>query len=241
MSEDNFAIDIEPSDLATEQADSPEMGAAFEEGLNADVPDQQGEQPQKYKIDDQEYTMDEMRDLAQKGMNYGKLEGKVQAIDQKFGGLAAMAEQQGVSLDDLINEIQFNAEEMQVRQLAQEYDISEDDARRYLDDSGFFDGRRQREAQAQQQQNNDANLMDFLDYFQQSEGRQFDTEKDQIPTEVWQAVEQGVPLRYAWLEHSTNNLRQEIQQMKNPTRGQRVNTSKNDDNSDAFLKGFNSI
>ncbi|MDP4086798.1 MAG: hypothetical protein Q8934_19720 [Bacillota bacterium] len=240
MSEDNFAIDIEPSDIAAETADSPEMEAAFEEGLNSDVTPQPEEQPSKYKIDDQEYTMDELRDLTQKGMNIPKLESKIQAIDQKFGGLAAMAEQQGVGLDDFINQIQYNAEEMQVRQMAQEYDISEEDARRYLDDSGFFEGRKQREAQQQQQQANDEMLVDFLNYFEKSQGHRFDAEKDQIPAEVWQEVENGTPLRYAYLQHERNQLLQEIENIKNPSSSRPVKRESNNEN-DAFLKGFNSI
>jgi hypothetical protein len=241
MSEDNFAIDIEPSDITAEPADSPEMGAAFEEGLKSDLPQEQ--QPEKIKLGDLgEYSMDEAKNLVQMGMNIPKLESKIQAIDQKFGGLADMAEQQGMSLDDFLNQIQYNAEEMQVHSFAQEYGIDPEEARRVLDDSGFFEGRKQREAQAQQQQANDENLMDFLDYFQQSQGRQFDSEKDQIPAEVWQAVEQGTPLRYAYLEHERNQLLQQIEQMKNPNAyvNRRASRS-NDEGTDPFLKGFMSV
>lgn len=237
MSEDNFAIDIEPGEMTAETADSPEMDAAFEEGLTSDLPEQQ-ENTQKIDIDGHELSMDELRDYAQKGLNFGKLESKVQQIDQKFGALADMAEEQGMDLDSFLNQLQYNAEEAQVYSLMNEYDISEDDARRFLDDQGFFDSRKARETAAEQEQMNDEMFSDFVDYWQQQHGRPFDPEKDSIPAEVWQEVENGTPLRYAFVEHEINRLKQEIQNIRNP---QSKRSHQNNDYESAFLKGFDSV
>jgi hypothetical protein len=104
--------------------------------------------------------------------------------------------------------------------------------------------REQKEAQ-------DLDFKEFFHTFQTLNGRPFDAVKDQdnIPQEVWQKNQEGVPFKYAYLEHFVNKLQTEnavLRQNKKNSESSPVGSlnayGQNDVGSDdEFLLGFNSV
>jgi hypothetical protein len=117
----------------------------------------------------------------------------------------------------------------------------------------LVESRRDREERQQEKAARDADAKvqseykDFLETFQSMNERQF-TDKDTIPQEVWDAVNKGQPLKFAYLEHHNKELRNQLKIAKQ----NQANTKKapvgsvtagggtRTEGTDAFLDGFNS-
>lgn len=103
----------------------------------------------------------------------------------------------------------------------------------------------EKESQAQRQ----AQFDEFFRYFESTNDRAFDPAKDTIPPEVQAAVESGVPLKFAYMEHQNKELRSRLKiasqnqanKQKAPIGSVTANGNKPAEAEDLFLKGFNSI
>lgn len=107
---------------------------------------------------------------------------------------------------------------------------------------------KEREAQTAEAAKN-ADLTEFLTYFQATNERAFDPNKDAIPQSVWDAHNNGVPLRFAYMEHHNKELRNQLKIAKTnetntkkaPVSSVTAHGSNSVDAEDDFMAGFNSV
>lgn len=90
-------------------------------------------------------------------------------------------------------------------------------------------GRRDREERAAEKQANQAKAQqeteysEFFSTFQELNGRPFDAGKDIVPQAVWEANKGGVPLKFAYLQHHSAELRNQLKISKqNEANGKRA-------------------
>lgn len=63
------------------------------------------------------------------------------------------------------------------------------------------------ETEKQQKERATKENQDFLDYFKVENGRDYDPDKDTVPDEVWKKNSEGIPLKYAFMEHQLEQIR----------------------------------
>ena len=207
----------------------------------------------KVTYNKQEMELDEAqaRELAQKGMNYDKVQERLQALesDPRLSFIEELAQANGMNALDYIEQVRQYQEQEQLNQLIQA-NIPEEYAREMLENRKFREQLQQQQQQQVEEQRQNAEFHDFFDYFKQMNGRDFVPESDEIPQSVWEANAQGVPLKYAFMQHQNQQLQNQIKTLKQNesnakkapitsgvTRHGSVQTPAEDD----FLAGFNSI
>ena len=206
----------------------------------------------KFNHEEREIPIEEAAVLAQKGMNYEKAierarqEAAQQARDAfiaemgwSWNGKPITTEaeyKQALLEQELINKYKD-------RDLPPEVIQELIENRRYREE--WQQEKQAREAEAKRQ----AEFDEFFRYFESVNERHFDPQKDVIPQEVWDAVNMGVPLKYAYMEHHNKELRNQLKIAKqnqenlkkspvgSVTAGGGVDTEPEDD----FLAGFNSV
>lgn len=197
----------------------------------------------KYNHEERELTLDEATQLAQKGMNYDKLQQRLNEV-QSNPGLAylnELAERSGTSIENLVNYWREQEQQAELNQLIQN-NIPEEYAREMIENKKFRNQMEQRERQAQMEAKQHAEFEDFFKTFD-------DVKPESIPAEVWQRNNEGVPLKYAYMEHEFSKLKTEMQVLKHnqeikkkaPIRSTVSYGSKEETSDDLFLEGFNSI
>jgi hypothetical protein len=208
----------------------------------------------KVKYNGEEMTLDEVRarELAQKGMNYDKIQEKLQALesDPRLSFVESLASQHGMDVNQYLEAVKQQQEQEKLNELIQA-NIPEHLAKEVLESRKFRDHfEQERQAKAAEEKAN-AQFNEFFAHFEATEGRAFDTNKDQIPQSVWEANAKGVPLKQAYMEHQFKELQQQLKTLKQNesnakkapvgslTRNGSVQVSAEED--DPFLQGFNSI
>jgi hypothetical protein len=206
----------------------------------------------KVKYNKEEMELDEAtaRELAQKGLNYDKVQERLQALesDPRLTLVEQLAQQQGMNVDEYVEAVRQYQEQEQLDALIQQ-NIPEEYAREMLENRRFREQLQQEQQQRQQEAKQQQEFQDFFQYFKEANGRDFVPESDVIPDSVWQANQQGVPLRYAYAEHENNQLRQQLATLKKnqdnakkaPVNGVTNHGSHETASTDPFLQGFNSI
>lgn len=142
----------------------------------------------KYNHEERELTLDEATQLAQKGMNYDKLQQKLNEV-QGNPGLAylnELAERSGTSVENLVNYWREQETQAELNQLIQN-NIPEEYAREMIENKKFRSQMEQKEKQAQMEQKQHAEFDDFFRTFT-------DVKPENIPSEVWQKNNEGVPI-----------------------------------------------
>lgn len=246
---------IEPQDTTNLEADTNESDLV-EKDLNnqQDLTEQQMSELQKIRVkfnhEEQEIPIDEAVPLIQKGMNYDKLQERYQALekDPRLIFVEQMAQEQGMTTEQYLEAVKEAREQRQLNELIQQ-NIPEEYAREMLENRKF---RQQLEAEKkakQQEETNKKQFGEFFEYFQQANGRAFDPNKDQLPQEVWEVHSQGVPLKFAYMEHQNKELKSQLQtleqnkqnQQRAPIQSVTQFGSNEPTSEDPFLKGFESI
>lgn len=204
----------------------------------------------KYNKEEQELTYDDAIPLIQKGMNYDKVQQRLQELetDPRLSFVEQLAKEQGMNVNEYLEEVQKWKEQEKINELVQK-GISEEVAQELLETRKFREQMEAEKKAKQQEEKKNAEFQDFFQYFKNANGRDFDTNSDQIPKEVWEAHAQGTPLKYAYMEHFNNQLSNQIKILKqnevNTKRApvQSVNTHGSTEvaSEDDFLSGFNSI
>ena len=199
----------------------------------------------KYNHEERELTLEEATQLAQKGMNYDKLQQKIDAYNNDPGMqyLNELAQRNNVSVEELVNHWKAQEEQAQLNELIQQ-NIPEEYAKEMLENRKF---REQFQAQEQQKQQAEKQNAEYMDFFNAFPG----VEPKDIPPEVFVRSEQdGVPLKYAYMEHERNTLmnrvkmlEQNVQNVKKAPLSAGVSSHGSNEvaQEDEFLKGFNSF
>jgi len=171
--------------------------------------------PQKLKIkfnhEEREIDIEEAAALAQKGMNYEKA---IERARQEARD-AAIADM-GMTWNGkpITTEAEYKQALLE-QQLMEKYSDLPDDVRQELIESKKFreayeNERKAKEAESKKQ----ADFEEFFKYFESVNDRSFDPKKDVLPRDVLEAVEQGVPLKFAYMEHHNRELRNQLKIQK---------------------------
>ncbi len=206
----------------------------------------------KYNSEEREISLEEAKILAQKGLNYEKAIERAQQEATQRARDSWIAEQ-GYTWND--KPITTEAEYKQARaeeDLFNKYrdrDLPEEVIRELVESRRDREERNREKQQNEVKAKEDANLQEFLQYFKDTNDRDFDTAKDSIPAEVWEVSNRGVPLKYAYMEHHAKELsttvkvlkQNELNKQKAPIGSITAHGSNEVASEDDFEKGFNSV
>lgn len=204
----------------------------------------------KFNKEEKEIPLDEAVPLVQKGMNYDKLQEKLQSLesDPRLSFVEELAKEQGMDVNEYLEAVKQHREEQRLNELIQQ-NIPEDMAKEILENRKFREQMESERKQKTEEQKENEQYSEFLNYFKQANDRDFDSSKDQIPPEVWETHQQGVPLKFAYMEHQNKQLAQQLKAVKQnennkkkaPVGSVTSHGSTENASEDDFLKGFNSI
>jgi hypothetical protein len=204
----------------------------------------------KYNKEEREIPIDEAIPLVQKGLNYDKVQERLQAIesDPRLTFVESMANQFGMTVEEYMSAVQQQQEQERINELVQQ-GISEELAQEMLENRKFRQQFENERKAKQEEEKKNVEYQDFFQYFRQSQQRDFNPDKDEIPQAVWEAANNGVPLKYAYMSHEVNQLKTQLQTLKQnelnaqkaPISGTTAHGSNEVASEDPFLMGFNSI
>jgi hypothetical protein len=238
--------------------DSEDVGTDAEDTTPAEEPEQQTEpvQEQKLKLkfnhEEREISLEEATALAQKGMNYEKAveRARVEAAQQARDAYIA---EQGYEWNGkpITTEAQYK-DALAEQKLIEQYkntDLPDEIVQELLEGRKDREARAKEKAEQEAKAKEDAQVNDFLDYFQRVNERPFDGTKDSIPQEVKDAVDRGDTLKIAYMEYHNNELRKQLLIAKqNETNSKKAPVGSvtafggnKTEAEDDFLAGFNSI
>lgn len=209
--EQDEAEDTTPADEATEDPAEPAQPV--------------WKLPVKHDKQDKELTYEEAQRFAQMGMNQDRAIARARQEAAQEARDTYIAEQ-GYEFADgrpVRTEAEYNSAVAE-QQFMQQYENMPQEIVEEL-----MAARRDREERAQEKQAaraqaaKDADMMDFLAVFQQLNDRPFDGSKDVVPQAVWDANRNGTPLRFAYMEHHSMELRNQLKISKqNETNSKRA-------------------
>lgn len=248
---DDFQAGPEAEEVTEEAFETP-----VDAVVDTNEPEQAEEAPEiptfkvKYNHEEQEISYDDAIPLIQKGMNYDKVQERLQALetDPRLAFVEELAREENMTVDQYLNAVNEYREQERLNQLVQQ-NIPEELAREILETRKFRDEiKTEKQTKAEEEKRN-ADFQQFFDYFKQANGRDFVPNKDEIPQEVWSANANGVPLKYAYMEHHNNELKSQLQVFKQnesnatkaPIGGVSTHGSTETAAEDDFMRGFNSI
>ena len=249
MEEDNFFDDIEVTEPQVEGIEEQEPVQEVGEEENTTQTEPQEEPVQepflriKYNKEERGLTQEEAIALSQKGMNYDKLQERLNQIENNRGlaYLNKLAQDNGTDIDTLVNYWEEQEQQAQLNQLIQS-NIPQEMAEEILTNRKF---REQFEEKQRQEQKQAAERQEFNEFFEAFPG----VDPKSIPKEVWEMNDNGIPLKFAYAEYDRRQLQNEVkilkQNQKNKASSPSVGTtgygSRDNTLNDPFLEGFNSI
>lgn len=161
----------------------------------------------KYNKEEREIPIDEAIPLVQKGLNYDKVQERLQQLesDPRLTFVEELAQQFGMSVPDYLEAVKAQREQERINQLV-EQGVSEEVAAEMLENRKF---REQFEAEKKAKAEEEKFIKESEEFFQEFP----DVKPDQIPAEVWQIKEQrGLSLLDAYLRVSYKSLGQQKEQ-----------------------------
>jgi hypothetical protein len=206
----------------------------------------------KVKYNSEEMDLDEQtaRELAQKGLNYDKVQGRLQELesDPRLSFVEELAREQNMDVNEFLEAVRTAREEQQLNELVQQ-NIPEEYAKEMLENRKFREQQKAEQKAKEEEAAKNKEFGEFFEYFKQANGKDFDTKSDEIPQEVWDLNAQGIPLKFAYAQHENAQLRAQLQTLKQnetnkkraPINGTTQYGSNEATSEDEFLKGFNSI
>jgi hypothetical protein len=210
----------------TQEADKDDDIEA-EDTKPADVePDEPAKQetPQtlklKYNGEDREISLEEAITLAQKGMNYDKMQSRVDQARQEARD-AYIAEQRYEWKGQIIQTeaeyqraLQEQRDEQAVLDMAEKEGVPEEFAKRMVAveqrEKARDEELNRMKSEADKQARQQADINDFLKTFEGLNERPFDGKTDALPQSVWDKVNAGTPLRFAYIEYHSQQLRNQL-------------------------------
>jgi hypothetical protein len=245
---DDFQDDLPQSEETT----TDEPVEPVEETPTEQPTDEQTNPFLKVKYNKEELALDEerARELAQKGLNYDKVQERLQALesDPRLSFIEELASQHNMSPQEYIEAVRQQQEQERIHQLV-EQGISEEVAHELLENRKFREQyENERKAKAEEERKN-ADYNEFFDYYREANGRDFVPNQDNIPQSVWDATEKGVPLKFAYMMHENSQLRNQLTTLKQndsnakkaPVGSVTAHGGNQIEAEDDFLAGFNSI
>lgn len=250
---EEIADDVILPDESTDEAFELEADPVDELQQEEQLESQQSEQPRfkvKFNHEEQEIGYDEAVPLIQKGMNYDKLQERLGQLetDPRLSFVEELAQEQGMNVEEYLQAVKQHREQQQLDALIQQ-NIPQELAQEIMENKKFRDQYETEQKSKQEEATREQEFKEFFSYFQQANGRNFDPSKDQIPQEVWDMKEQGMPLKFAFMQHHNQQLQSQLntfkQKEQNTKRAPGLGVTQfggdNPSSEDPFLKGFESI
>ncbi|WP_394139556.1 hypothetical protein [Cytobacillus oceanisediminis] len=253
---DDFQAETVEPEAVSEESFEESLDSVEETEQTEELTEQQQEEQRqaflKVKYNKEEMELDEeaARELAQKGLNYDKVQERLQALesDPRLSFVEELAKEQGMTTEQYLDAVREYKEQEKLNELVQQ-NIPEELAKEILETRKMREEiQREKQSKADEAKKS-AEFNEFFEFFKQTNGRDFDTKNDQIPPEVWEANQKGVPLKYAYLEHHTKQLQSQLKTIKQneenakkaPVQGVTAHGSTETASEDDFMRGFNSI
>lgn len=258
--EDLFMLDDDTLEAQSQAIDNDDLFLPddYEQGVQEET--QAGEEPveetkptepepQKIKIkynhEEQEIPLEEAILLAQKGMNYDKLQERLNSMqtDPRLSFVEELASENNMTVDEYLQAVKEQREQQRLNELIQQ-NIPEEIAKEIMESRKFRDEVKSKEKALQEEQQKkqweENNQKMFKEAF---------PDVTDIPQDVLEKYNQGLPLKYAYMEHAYN---QAVQKLKIYEQNEKNNgkapvgsvTSHGGQEiapEDEFLRGFNSI
>lgn len=165
----------------------------------------------RFNHEDLEIPMSEAQELIQKGKNYEKVYSRLEAIesDPRLSFVQQLADENDMSVEEFLNEWEDQRQQSQLEELIAN-NIPEELAIEILEARQDREERKREKAEAEAKAKEDAEFNEFFTQFEQLNGRAYQPGKDIVPAEVWEAQAQGVPLKYAYLQHFNKELTNKV-------------------------------
>lgn len=203
----------------------------------------------KYNHEEQELGYDDAVPLIQKGMNYDKLQERIGQLesDPRMSFVEELASEQGMDVNEYLEAFRNHREESKLQELVQQ-NIPEEYAREMLESRKYREQQKAEQKAKEEEASKNKEFGEFFDYFKQANDRDFNSTTDKIPQEVWDMNAQGVPIKFAYMQHHSNELRNQLKTLKQNEQNTKrapigsLTTYGGDEQSseDAFMRGFNS-
>lgn len=205
----------------------------------------------KYNGEEKEIPLSEATILAQKGMNYDKVQTQLQELQNDPGRqfLQGLAKENGFdNVNDFINDFKAMQEQARIDELVQQ-NVPEQYAREMIENQKFRDQFQQQQQQREQEQREQQEYVGLIETFREFNDRDFNPDTDKIPDEVFQkAQEDNIPLKYAYADFMSRQFKQQQsiykQNEQNLKRSAGTNVTQHgsveNTSSDPFLDGFDS-
>jgi hypothetical protein len=203
----------------------------------------------KYNHEEQELGYDEAVPLIQKGMNYDKLQERIGQLesDPRMSFVEELANEQGMDVNEYLEAFRNHREESKLQELVQQ-NIPEEYAREMLESRKYREQQKAEQKTKEEEATKNKDFGEFFEYFKQANDRDFNSTTDKIPQEVWDLNAQGVPIKFAYMQHHSNELRNQLKTLKQNEQNTKrapigsLTTYGGDEQSseDAFMRGFNS-
>lgn len=205
--------------------------------------------PIKFNHEEQQIPLEEAQNWIQKGMNYDKIHERLTELesDPRLSFVQDLAEENDMSVEEFLEMFQAERQQAQLNQLI-ENNIPPELAEEIL---LARQDRAERARQAEIAEAEKEEQMQYLGFFEEFKalnGREFDAQRDQIPHEVWQVHNDGMPLRFAYMQHFNKELQQKLQVLtqnklneeRSPVSPTTAYGSSDPQGVDEFLAGFDS-
>lgn len=204
----------------------------------------------RYNGEDKALTQDEAIMLAQKGMNYDKVKGKLDALENgALKSISAIAERAGMTIDEYAERLNDFQEQSEITQIANEYqkkhpDVDDDAAHEYANavyqNKRDAKARQDAESQAKRQEQENAY---FRDQVQALYNYNPDIDIEHLDTEVIDDINGGMSPMEAYLRWENKSLRTKAtNNAVNSKNKKNANSGLNSNNSsvggDPFLEGL---
>jgi hypothetical protein len=251
---DDFQVDLPQSEEVTETLEMQEAPDTVEDTKPTDEVSEPVTDTPKLKVkfnhEERELSLDEAVPFVQKGMNYDKVQEKLQALesDPRLSFVEELAQQFNMSVPEYLEAVKAQKEEQRIQELV-EQGISQELAQEMLENRKFREQfESEKKAKADEAKKNEE-YSQFFEYFTQANGREYQPNTDKIPDSVWEAAQNGVPLKFAYMQHENQQIKQQLQTLKqNQSNAQKApvgsvtsHGTTETASEDLFMQGFNSI
>lgn len=174
----------------------------------------------KYNHEEKEIPFEEATTLIQKGLNYDKVQGTLQQMQEhpalKF--VEKIAKENGMSTDELVQYWQQEQERREIEKLTAQ-GVPEELAIKLQRVDEYEQRLARADAEKQLQAKIDADLKEFM-------GAYPDLKPDEVPNEVWDLTKKGIPLLDAYNRVAFPKKLQELQQAQEVAKKNAENANK---------------
>lgn len=180
-----------------------------------------------YLGEEKEIDLEEAKTLAQKGMNYEPLQEKWETSKKVLSKVEEIARKAGFVNADGHGDIEayYEAANEQLKQREIEELTAGMQLPQELAEELYLSRKERAERQAEKErqaaeQKQQAQYKELLDFYKEVHGKDFDATTT-LPKEVWQAVDKGIPPKYAYAEYlSRQAIKEQAIEKANTENGQ---------------------